>query len=52
MAFGEKTVEQSFRTLVDFNFGNTKLLQLSNRLPMELPDLFLMPLPKESVGGD
>ena len=28
------------------------LLRLSNRLPMELADLFLMPLPKEGTRGD
>lgn len=52
LAFGEKVAEQSFRTLVDFLFGNTMLLRLSNRVPMELPDLFLMSLPKEGVKGN
>ena len=52
LAFGEKAIEQFFRTLADFFFGNTMLLRLSNRLPMELPDLFLMPLPKEGVRGN
>lgn len=52
LAFGEKAIEQSFRTLVDFLFGNTMLLRLRNRLPMEIPDLFLMPLPKEGVRGN
>ncbi len=52
LAFGEKAIEQSFWTLVDFLFGNTMLLRLSNRLPMEVPDLFLMPLPKEGGGSN
>ena len=28
------------------------LLRLSNRLPIELADLFLIPLPKEGTRGD
>lgn len=40
------------RTQLDFLMGNSMLLRLSNRLPMELADLFLMPLPKEGVNGD
>lgn len=44
--------EPSFRTLVDFLFGNSMLLRLSNRLPMELPDLFVMNLPNEGPQGD
>lgn len=28
------------------------LLRSSNRLPMELPDLFLMPLEKEGLKGE
>lgn len=36
LAFGERAIEQSFRTHIDFIFGNTMLLRLSNRLPMEV----------------
>jgi hypothetical protein len=45
-------VEASFRTQVDFLFGNSMLMRSSNRLPLELPDLFLMPLEKEGLRGD
>src|SRR5439155_5238696 len=41
------SLEQSLRTQVDFLFGNSMLLRLSNRLSMELPDLFALSLPKE-----
>jgi hypothetical protein len=44
-------VEQLFRTQLCFLFGNSMLLRLSNRLPMELPDLFSMALPKEGPNG-
>lgn len=52
LVFGEKAIGQSFRTLVDFLFGNTMLLWLSDRLRMELPDLFLTLLPKKCVRGN
>lgn len=52
LALGPATSEQSFRSLVDFLFGNTMLLRLSNRLPMELPDLFMIQLPKEGARGN
>ncbi len=39
---GERAVEQALRTKVDFLFGNSTLLRSSNRLPMELYDLFTM----------
>jgi len=42
-----RSLEQSLRTQVDFLFGNSMLLRLSNRLSMELPDLFALSLPKE-----
>jgi hypothetical protein len=44
---GKGVVEQSMRTQLDLLLGNAMLLRLSNRLPIELADLFLMPLPKE-----
>jgi len=49
---GHGLVEQSLRTQLDFLLGNSMLLRLSNRLPIELADLFLMPLPKEGTRGD
>lgn len=49
---GRGTAEQALRTQVDFLLGNSMLLRLSNRLPLELADLFLMPLPKEGPSGD
>lgn len=48
---GERAIEQAFRTKVDFLFGNSMLLRSSNRLPMELPDLFAVDLPREGVNG-
>ena len=48
---GQNQVEQQFRTQLCFLFGNSMLLRLSNRLPMELPDLFSMPLPNEGPKG-
>jgi hypothetical protein len=39
-------------TQVDFLLGNSMLLRLGNCLPIELADLFLMPLPKEGTRGD
>jgi hypothetical protein len=45
-SLGEGCVSQQFRTQLCFLFGNSMLLRLGNRLPMELPDLFSMPLPK------
>lgn len=48
---GQRAVEQAFRTKVDFLFGNSMLLRTSNRLPMELPDLFALDLPREGVNG-
>lgn len=51
-ALGKGIIEQLLRTQLDFLLGNAMLLRLSNRLPMELADLFLMPLPKEGTQGD
>jgi hypothetical protein len=51
-SLGSGVEEQSFRTQLDFLLGNSMLLRLSNRLPMELADLFLMPLPKEGISSD
>jgi hypothetical protein len=48
---GAACIEQQFRTQLCFLFGNSMLLRLSNRLPMELPDLFSMPLPNEGPKG-
>jgi hypothetical protein len=50
-ALGPRTLEQSLRTNLDFLFGNTMLLRQSNRLPLELPDLFSLDLPKEGQKG-
>jgi hypothetical protein len=50
-ALGPRTSEQSFRTNLDFLFGHTMLLRQSNRLPLKLPDLFVMDLPKEGPKG-
>ena len=50
-ALGPRTSEQSFRTNLDFLLGHTMLLRQSNRLPLELPDLFAMDLPKEGQRG-
>ena len=51
-SLGENVAEQHFRTWVDFLFGNSMLLRLSNRLPMELPDLFSISFPKEGRDGN
>lgn len=48
---GDRAIEQALRTKVDFLFGNSMLLRTSNRLPMELPDLFSVDLPREGVNG-
>jgi hypothetical protein len=50
-ALGPRTSEQSFRTNLDFLLGHAMLLRQSNRLPLELPDLFAMDLPKEGQKG-
>jgi len=50
-SLGGNCTEQLFRTQLCFLFGNSMLLRLSNRLPMELPDLFSMPLPNEGPNG-
>lgn len=50
-SLGANCVEQLFRTQLCFLFGNSMLLRLSNRLPMELPDLFSMALPNEGPNG-
>jgi hypothetical protein len=50
-SLGGNCIEQLFRTQLCFLFGNSMLLRLSNRLPMELPDLFSMPLPNEGPHG-
>jgi hypothetical protein len=49
---GRGVAEQTMRTQLDFLLGNSMLMRLSNRLPLELADLFLMPLPKEGPRGD
>src|SRR5436309_16065967 len=41
------SLEQLLQTQVDFLFGNSMLLRLSNHLSIELPDLFALSLPKE-----
>ena len=51
-SLGANCIDQQFRTQLCFLFGNSMLLRLSNRLPMELPDLFSMPLPREGPKGD
>jgi hypothetical protein len=51
LCLGPACAEQHFRTQLCFLFGNSMLLRLSNRLPMELPDLFSMPLPGEGPQG-
>ena len=48
---GQRAVEQALRTKVDFLLGNSMLLRTSNRLPMELLDLFALDLPREGVNG-
>jgi len=50
-ALGPRTSEQSLRTNLDFLLGHAMLLRQSNRLPIELPDLFLMDLPREGQKG-
>jgi centromere DNA-binding complex CBF3 subunit-like protein len=50
-ALGPRTSEQSFRTNLDFLLGHAMLLRQSNQLPLELPDLFAMDLPKEGQKG-
>ena len=50
-ALGPRTSEQSFRTNLDFLLGHAMLLRQSNRLPLELPDLFSMDLPREGHRG-
>jgi hypothetical protein len=50
-ALGPYTSGQSFWTNLDFLLGNTMLLRQSNRLPLELPDLFSLDLPKEGQKG-
>jgi hypothetical protein len=51
MCLGAASIEQQFCTQLCFLFGNSMLLRLSNRLPMELLDLFSMPLPNEGPKG-
>jgi Centromere DNA-binding protein complex CBF3 subunit, domain 2 len=50
-ALGPQTSEQSLRTNLDFLFGHAMLLRQRNRLPLELPDLFSLDLPKEGQKG-
>jgi hypothetical protein len=50
-ALGPRTSEQSLRTNLDFLLGHAMLLRQSNRLPLELPDLFSLDLPKEGQKG-
>jgi hypothetical protein len=49
---GRGVVEQLLQTQLDFLLGNIMLLLLSNRLLIELADLFIISLPKESTQGD
>jgi hypothetical protein len=42
-------INSSFRTNVDFLFGNHMLLRSSNRLGLELADCFCLDLPKEGI---
>ena len=49
---GGGAVEQHFQTQLDFLLGNTMLMRLSNRLLLELPDLFMIPLKNEGTRGD
>ena len=49
---GPQKEEQHLRTFVDFLFGNSMLLRLSNRLPIELPYIFSMPLVREGPKGN
>jgi hypothetical protein len=51
-SLGAGVEEQSLRTQLDFLLGNSMLLRLSNRLPMELADVFYWILPKEGPNGD
>ena len=50
-ALGPRAVEQAFQTNLDFLLGHAMLLRQSNCLPLELPDLFSMELPKEGQQG-
>jgi hypothetical protein len=50
-SLGANYTEQLFRTQLCFLFGNSMLLRLSNRLPIELLDLFSMPLPNKGPNG-
>jgi hypothetical protein len=46
-----KKIEPLLRGNVGFLLGNSMLMRASNQLPLELPDLFLLPLPKEGPAG-
>jgi hypothetical protein len=48
---GAACIKQQFRMQLCFLFGNSILLRLSNRLPIELPDLFSIPLPNKGPKG-
>jgi hypothetical protein len=50
-ALGPRMSEQSLRTNLDFLLGHAMLLRQSNQLPLELPDLFSLDLPKEGQKG-
>jgi hypothetical protein len=52
LSLGGHSAKISLQTYVDFLFGNTMLLRSSNHLLMELPDLFLMSLPREGIRGN
>jgi hypothetical protein len=48
---GEKSIEGALRTWLDFLLGHSMLLWLGNRLALELPDHFALPLLKEGPSG-
>jgi hypothetical protein len=52
LSLGGYSAKMSLQTYVDFLFGNTMLLRSSNRLLIELPDLFLMSLLQEGIKGN
>ena len=46
-----RSIEAALRIWVDFLLRHSMLLPLGNRLVLELPDVFAMPLPKEGPPG-
>jgi hypothetical protein len=49
--WAERGTEISYRTKVDTMLGHYMLLRSSNRLDMELADLFVLPMENEGVRG-